>query len=261
MTTFRLLAVVALVAGRAWSQAPVGAWQSPKSVTFTNPALAGSEFALDVEIGADGRFRGAWGQYLCTSFPGAYGIAIISCSRGKGGAARGAFASDGTGQIDLDGLGRTGFRWGRSGEEVMLELPRDWQDAETPVLYRSRLTSGSSGGSARSRSPGKTQDRPFSSVALYREFVANREAATARHAGKAYSLEGLRGTFIRLSSGGAAIHVPDGTQPRALVLMFDDVDQVEGLVEGAPFRFQCTVGGFEYGYLTMTNCSLGSGSP
>lgn len=254
MTTFRLLAVVALFASRAWSQAPVGVWQSPKSVTFTNPALAGSEFALEVEVGADGRFKGTWGQYLCTSFPGAYGVAIISCSRSDGGAARGVFTADGAGQIELGGLGRASLRWTSSTEELSIELPRDWQDAETPVLYRSKLKLGGSGGGARSKSSRKPQERLLSAVALYREFVANQDAALARHAGKTYSLEGLRGTFIRLSMGGAAIHVPDGTQPRALVLMFDDVDEAAALVEGAPFRFQCTVEAFDYGYLTMKDC-------
>ena len=67
---------------------------------------------------------------------------------------------------------------------------------------------------------------------------------------------GRRGTFIELSSGGAAIHIPDGFQPRALVLDFHDLNEVRGISEGQQFRFKCTVSSFEYQYVHLNNCSV-----
>ena len=69
-------------------------------------------------------------------------------------------------------------------------------------------------------------------------------------------LEGKRGTRIDLSDGGVAIHIPDGYTARALVLMFSDPRQVEGIEEDAKFRFRCTVASFDYQYLNMDNCTV-----
>ena len=96
----------------------------------------------------------------------------------------------------------------------------------------------------------------LSGVALYREFKQNAQAALARHAGKPLALEGQRGNLILLSDGGAAIHVPDGFQPRALVLHFRDSSEVKGVGEGMRFRFRCTVMNFDYQYLELGDCSV-----
>jgi hypothetical protein len=69
-------------------------------------------------------------------------------------------------------------------------------------------------------------------------------------------LDGLRGNLIALSDGGAAIHVPDGFQPRALVLYFRELKEVSELAEGAQFRFRCTVKNFDYQYVQLDDCSL-----
>ena len=93
-------------------------------------------------------------------------------------------------------------------------------------------------------------------MALYREFAKDANAALARHGGKPLVLEGLRGNLIALSDGGAAIHVPDGSQPRALVLYFRDLREASGLGEGTRFRFRCTVKNFDYQYVQLDDCSL-----
>jgi len=118
-----------------------GRWVSPEYVTFTNPKLAGSAFHLDIVVAKDGSFQGSWDQYLCTSFPGAYGIATISCSRVKKPLkARGRIdAATGKGEIQLDQAGKGAFSW-KLGKELVLELPKDWlKQPGDPVLYTSRL--------------------------------------------------------------------------------------------------------------------------
>ncbi len=117
-----------------------GRWTSTAYVTFTNPALAGSSFFLDIAIAEDGTFQGVWDSYSCTSYPGAYSTMIISCSRVMSPQkARGKFnlaARDG--EIVLDNLGRTSFTYS-PGAELLLNLPRDWLREGVPVLYMSKL--------------------------------------------------------------------------------------------------------------------------
>ncbi|MCC6336770.1 MAG: hypothetical protein IT380_22610 [Myxococcales bacterium] len=259
MVTLRasLLCCLGVVPAAFGADLPTGAWQSPPSVTFTNPALAGSEFFLSIDVAADGTFRGSWGQYTCTNFPGAYGISTISCSRSDGGAAQGKLDAGRSGSIDLTGLGRSTFTWSASSaEELVFELPKQWQDKETPVLYRSRLKRGKQKAPAAGAPSAKASEPVPSAAALYREFKKDPDGASKRHAGKTLVLEGLRGNLIPMSDGGAAIHVPDGTQPRALVLVFNELAAVKELPVGALFRFQCTVEHFDYQYVYLTGCVL-----
>jgi hypothetical protein len=253
----RLLFFLCIARAAFAAGAPVGPWQSPPSVTFTNPALAGSEFSLSIDIAADGSFRGSWAQYTCTNFPGALGTSIISCSRTQGAAASGRVGAGGDGTIDLAGLGRSQFTWRAPSEnELVFELPKQWQDKTTPVLYRSRLSRAKQQAAAAGAAGSKPNEGLSSAVALYREFTRDSEGALARHRGKTLVLEGRRGALVALSDGGAAIHIPDGTQPRALVLVFAKLETVKGIAEGAPFRFQCTVEHFDYQYVYMTDCTL-----
>jgi hypothetical protein len=145
MSTFLVLAVALFLALPALAQKPVapieGRWISPESVTFTNPALAGSAFHLDIVVAQDGAFQGTWDSYQCFSYPSAYG-AIISCSRVKHPAkARGRLdRMAGRGEIELEKLGRTSFRY-KLGKELVLELPKDWQrKGGDAVLYTSKLS-------------------------------------------------------------------------------------------------------------------------
>ena len=59
-----------------------------------------------------------------------------------------------------------------------------------------------------------------------------------------------------MSAGGAAIHVPDGSRSRALVLVFPQRKQVDGIPQGAQFRFQCTLVHFDYQYVYMESCAI-----
>jgi len=122
------------------SQLP-GRWVSTERVTFTNPALAGSAFYLDIEVAKDGSFHGTWDQYTCLSYPGAYGISTISCSRVKKPArARGKFgASTGKGEIELEKLGKGSFTYKFEKKGLLLELPKGWLKQGDPVLYTTRL--------------------------------------------------------------------------------------------------------------------------
>ena len=238
-------------------QRPTGKWRSGAAETHTNPALAGAGLYLDLDVASDGSFRGTWGQYLCTAYPGAYGVAIHSCSLSH--ATRkpvsGRFGPGHQGVIDLQQLGRSAFTWAApSADELTIDLPRNWQ-GDDAVLYRARMTRD-----GRPRPPAASAPRDAgplpSAVALYREFTRDANAALARHRGAALVLEGLRGTLIALGDGGAAIHVPDGSQPRALVLYFRDLREVSGIGEGTRFRFRCTVKNFDYQYVQMDDCSL-----
>jgi hypothetical protein len=140
------IAVVCIVVAKAaFAQdapaLPVGKWQSPLWVTHTNPAHTSSELYLDIQVANDGTFRGTWGQYFCTAYPGAYNIGIYSCSRsGPAQRASGRLGADRRGTIELDRLGRSDFTWSApSAGELAIELPRQWQGSEG-VLYRTRMT-------------------------------------------------------------------------------------------------------------------------
>ena len=237
------------------SQMPAGNWRSTESATYTNAAYTSSELYLNIDVAKDGSFSGVWSRYFCTVQAGAYGVSVFSCSRLLSGSSRvtGKLGPGNQGSIDLNTLGRTTFTWSApSADELTLELPKTWQGQDA-VLYRARMTRD---GKPKPTAPTSPEGPLLSAVALYREFVKDSAGALKRHAGKPQVLEGLRGTLIPLSDGGAAIHVPDGFQPRALVLVFADLKQVTGLKEGAPFRFRCTVDHFDYHYLSMNNCTI-----
>ena len=208
---------------------------------------------LNIDVAEDGNFRGAWGQYLCNAYPGAYGISIYSCSKFGGGSASGRFGPGREGTIDLEGLGQTAFTWETpSAVELAIDLPEHWQ-GEDAILYRARMTRDG----IPAPTPVPTPEGPLlSSVVLSSEFKDDEAAALRRHGGKTLVLEGRRGTLIELSSGGAAIHIPDGFQPRALVLDFQDLNDVRDIGEGQQFRFRCTVSSFDYQYVHLDNCSV-----
>lgn len=238
------------------AQLPSGKWQSSASATYTNPSLTGSRLYLNIDVAKDGSFQGEWGQYLCTAYPGAYGVSVHSCSRTGSNRVSGRFALDRSGSIDLEQLGRSAFRWATpSAGELQLDLPKNWRGRDA-VLYEARLTRDGKDKPAAAGGTPRDDGPLLSAVALYREFKADSRTALARHGGKTLVLEGRRGTFIPLSDGGAAIHVADGFTSRALVLVFADVKEVSALGEGAVFRFRCTVSSFDYQYLQMENCTI-----
>jgi len=249
-------AIPAAVAAQG-TPAPTGNWQSSGYVTYTNPFLAGDEFYLNIDVANDGSFRGTWSEYFCTSHIGAYGVAVISCNtRGGDKRVTGKLGPGNQGVIDLANLGRSAFTWNApAADELAIDLPQHWRGEDEGVLYRARLTRDGKKKPVASSTSAKDQGPPLSAVALYREFKKDENAALKRHAGTTPVLEGLRGTRIDLSSGGVAIHVPDGFTSRALVLVFDDPRQVEGIEEGAKFSFKCTVASFDYQYVHMDNCT------
>ena len=253
LTVLAAYAAMALTASAAAPQLPTGHWQSPGSATYTNPAMTGAEMYLNIDVATDGSFRGVWGQYFCTAYPGAYGISIYSCTRTGSHRVSGRFNPDRRGTIVLDRLGQSAFTWTRpSAGELAIDLPKNWQ-GDTQVLYRARMTRD--GKLKQATAPG-SEGPVLSAVALYREFKRDENAALARYRGKTLVLEGLRGEFIDFGDGGAAIHVPDGFTPRALVLVFADINEVRHIPEGAKFRFRCTVESFDYQYVHMENCSI-----
>ena len=238
-------------------QRPMGKWRSAAWETHTNPALTGSGLYLDIDVARDGSFRGTWAQYFCTAQPGAYGISIHSCSTNPTGRkpVSGKFGPGREGVIDLEQLGRSAFTWtAPSTDELTIDLPRNWQGRDA-VLYRARMTRDGKPKPATASAPRDEGPLP-SAVALYREFKGDQNAALTRHSGKTLVLEGRRGDLIALSDGGAAIHVPDGFQRRALVLYFRDRNEVSAIGEAALFRFKCTVKNFDYQYLELDDCSL-----
>jgi hypothetical protein len=237
--------------------APAGNWQSARNDTFISPlhpVVARAEFYLNIEVANDGSFRGQWGEYTCVPSVGAYGYSTFPCrSSASNGRVSGKFGPAGQGVIELEKLGRSGFNWTTpSINELAIDLPKNWQGSEA-VFHRARMTRD---GKPRPASP-KPDDGPLlSAPALYREFLKDEKATLARYKGTTQVLEGLRGTLIQMSDGGAAIHVPDGYQPRALVLVFRTLNEVNGISEGATFRFRCTVEDWAYQYVHLNNCSI-----
>jgi hypothetical protein len=250
-----LLAASIVAAGASARQPalPTGNWQSFTSETITwalHPVLSGGEFYLNINVANDGSFRGEWGKYFCSG-----GSPYFSCRlSGKSDSVSGRFGPGGQGVIDLGSLGRSAFNWNApSVNELAIDLPRNWQGGDAP-LYRARLTRDGKGKPA-TTTPGDGEPLP-SAVALYREFQKDSAATLKRYTGRTMVLEGRRGTLIPLSDGAAAIHVPDGFQPRALVLIFGSLKEVSGISEGALFRFRCTVDSFDYQYVHLNGCSV-----
>lgn len=236
---------------------PAGNWQSARSATYTNPSMTGAEIYLDITIATDGSFSGSWGQYSCTSYPAALGLYYYSCSgTAANGTATGRFEPRGRGLIVLGSTGQSTFEWkATSNDGITITLPRKWLQSEKDILYQARLTRD---GRAVPEVPAATtaEGPLLSAVALYREFDENPDAALARYGGRPLILEGLRGALIPLDGGGAAVHIPDGFNPRALVLDFSDPEQLNGIAQDVKFKFQCTVDSFAYLILWMEKCSV-----
>ena len=236
--------------------APVGNWQSARSDTFISPlhpVVTRAEFYLNIDVANDGSFRGEWGEYTCGSSIGAYGYSTFPCRSSTSNVrVSGRFGPAGQGVIEMQKLGRSGFTWSMpSVNELAIDLPRNWQGSEA-IFHRARMTRDGKPKPA----PAKPDDSAFSAVALYREFLKDETATLARYKGRTVVLDGRRGTLIELSGGGAAIHVPDGFQPRALVLRFGNLKEVSGISEGATFRFRCTVNDWAYQYVHLDSCSI-----
>ena len=140
-----------------------------------------------------------------------------------------------------------------STNELAIDLPRNWQGGGQAVFHRARMTRDGKPAPA----PPKPDEGPLlSAPALYREFLKDEKGTLARYKGRTVVLEGRRGTLIQMSDGGAAVHVPDGYQPRALVLSFRRLSDVSGIAEGTPFRFSCTVDDWDYQYVHLNNCAV-----
>jgi hypothetical protein len=123
-----------------------GRWASSDNVSMTGTAKAGAKFFLDVVVAGDGSFKGTWDQYVCFNYPGAYGVAIVSCQRArKPEPASGRLdAASRTGQIELKGLGKSSFQYkagpDKKGQpQLDIELPRGWLKQGDPVLYETSL--------------------------------------------------------------------------------------------------------------------------
>ena len=236
---------------------PVGNWQSVRTETYTSPlhpVVTRAEFYLNIDVASDGSFRGQWGEYTCVSSVGAFGYSIFPCrSSASIGRASGSFRPAGQGVIELEKLGRSSFSWSTpSIDELEIDLPTNWQGSQAE-FHRARLARD---GKPKPRPPKPDEGPLLSAPSLYREFLKDEKGTLARYKGQTLVLEGRRGTLIQLSDGGAAIHVPDGYQPRALVLRFRNLSDVNGIGEGAQFRFRCTVDDWDYQYVHLGNCTV-----
>ncbi len=103
----------------------------------------------------------------------------------------------------------------------------------------------------------KSASNFLSANALHREFHNYPVDASNRYVGKTVTLEGLRGDMILTSDGvQAAVHIVDGSQSNALILVFSDRNQLKDINQGERFRFKCTVGKYEYSIVWMDDCSI-----
>ena len=253
-----ILSIATAVAALAQQQTvPAGNWQSVRSETYSwplHPVVTRAEFYLNIDVASDGSFRGQWGEYTCVASYGALGSTTFPCrSSASSGRASGNFSPAGQGVIELEKLGRSAFNWSTpSINELAIDLPRNWRGSEA-VFHRARMTRD---GKPAPASPKPDEGPLLSAPALYREFLKDEKGTLTRYKGQTVVLEGRRGTLIQMSDGGAAIHVPDGYQPRALVLLFRQLTEVSTIGEGAQFRFRCTVDDWAYQYVHLNNCTI-----
>ena len=236
---------------------PAGNWQSVRNETYTSPlhpVVTHAEFYLTIDVAGDGSFRGQWGEYTCVPSVGAFGYSTFPCrSSVSSGRASGNFGPAGQGVIELEKLGGSAFTWSTpSINELAIDLPRNWQGSQA-AFHRARMTRD---GKPKPASPKPDEGPLLSAPALYREFLKDEKGTLARYKGRTLVLEGHRGTLIQMSDGGAAVHVPDGYQPRALVLLFRSLSEVNGIAEGTQFRFRCTVDDWAYQYVHLDNCTV-----
>jgi hypothetical protein len=235
---------------------PTGNWQSARGERYSwalHPVVTGSEVYLNIDVSNDGSFRGDWGRYSCSSSIGAYGTAAFDCSSRTSGRVTGKFAAGGQGVIELEKLGRTSFNWTMpSPIELAIDLPKNWTGGQ-PEYHRARMTRD---GKPKPAAPKPDEGPLLSAPALYREFLKDEKGTLAKYRGRTLVLEGRRGALIQMTGGGAAIHIPDGFQPRALVLIFRSPNEVSGISEGATFRFSCAFDDWAYQYVHLNNCSV-----
>jgi hypothetical protein len=86
---------------------------------------------------------------------------------------------------------------------------------------------------------------------LYREYIANEKAASAKHDGTIVDIEARLGDQIQRDDGGVAIHIADRGNRRALIATFPDASAVAGIEQGELFRVRCRVKKFEYQILWL----------
>jgi hypothetical protein len=249
------IATASLLAGS--QTAPAGNWRSVTNDTFTSPlhpVVTRAEFYLNIDVASDGSFRGQWSEYSCVPSIGAYGYNTFPCrAAASSGRVSGNLGPAGQGVIEMEKLGRSAFDWSTpSINELEIALPRNWQGSQA-VFHRARMTRD---GKPKPAAPRLDEGPLLSAPALYREFLKDGNGTLARYKGRTVVLEGLRGTLIQMTGGGAAIHVPDGYQPRALVLLFPRMSDVSGIAEGAQFSFSCRVDDWAYQYVHLDNCTV-----
>lgn len=140
------LSIALLFCLPALGEPPPGRWASHDNVAMAG-SKAGSKFFLDVTLGADGSFKGTWEEYVCFSYPGAYGIATVSCQRSKKPrpASGRLDAARGSGSLELAQLGKGSFRFktapnAKGQPQLEITLPRDWLKQGDPILYESSLS-------------------------------------------------------------------------------------------------------------------------
>lgn len=91
---------------------------------------------------------------------------------------------------------------------------------------------------------------------LYREYLANEKAASAKHDGTIVEIEARRGDQIQQDDGSVTIHIADGGNSNALIANFPDSSQVTGIKQGELFRFRCRVEEFDYQKLWLQACQM-----
>lgn len=139
-----------------------------------------------------------------------------------------------------------------TGDKIQLRCAFDKYEFETVWLSFCTLAPSQILGSGPAVGPSSVP----SANLLYREYVANANAAGAKHDGTIVEMEGRRGDLIQLSSGGVAIHIADGGKSNALVASFTDASAVAGIEQGDLFRLRCRVEEFKYYTLWLEACQI-----
>lgn len=91
---------------------------------------------------------------------------------------------------------------------------------------------------------------------LYREYIANEKAASAKYDGTNVEIEARLGNQIKTDDGGAAIHIANDGNQKALIASFPDASAVAGIEQGELFRLRCRVRKFEYQILWLEACEI-----
>jgi hypothetical protein len=138
------------------------------------------------------------------------------------------------------------------GDKIQLQCAFDKYEFKTVWMRFCTLASPESVGPE----PAIVASNVPSANLLYREYVANEKAASAKHDGTIVEIEARRGDLIQQDDGSVTIHIAEAGTSNALIAKFPDSSEVTGIEQGELFRLRCRVEKFAYQKLWLEACQM-----